>query len=371
MNPSGYGDNHRNIRGEIDFNVVSESWEMIRRNMVTVIVTSLIFVVAIGITYAIFFPLIFAPMIAAMQNENTAAFSTFALLLNPFYWLLLLILSVVPTIAMGCFTRIGFSDLRGESPTVGDGFKVLGEGLGTLIIYSLMLAAANLLSNIPCIGIFISLAIYTFAFLAIPAIVEGKMAAMDAIRYSIQNTSKFFWMILGLWIVCAILTVLGACACGVGLLITAPFCTFASVLVYWKLQAFGLTPTSPTNYPRDPNAMGGGMPAAPETPRDFSWPDVTSGATMGGAAATMESAIDTPPAIPTIEEPAPSQEESGSATPDTWPETAPPVSDSTLQWPSEQMPTEPVSWPDAVIPETTFDPTSSPDASLDEPPKSE
>jgi uncharacterized membrane protein len=84
---------------------------------------------------------------------------------------------------------------------------------------------------IPGIYLTIRLAFYSFA------LVEGNLKPTDALGESWNLTRRRFWPLFGFTIIIFLINLAGVIAFGIGLLVTAPLCLFASIYVYDKLKA--------------------------------------------------------------------------------------------------------------------------------------
>jgi len=70
---------------------------------------------------------------------------------------------------------------------------------------------------------------------AVPLIVDRKLGAIEALTASWQLTNGHKLNISMLWAICLVITVAGACPCGLGLLIAVPLVTVAASYVYLRL----------------------------------------------------------------------------------------------------------------------------------------
>jgi uncharacterized membrane protein len=166
--------------------------------------------------------------------------------------LLALLLSVVSLgILIGPMTAglflitLGLIDKSTPKPEAGTLFKGFGFFLNTLLfllVWGLLIFIASfILALVPCIGTIASMllgyamqALLMFSFLFI---VDRKMDFWPASMESINLVKTNFWPFLGFGIVCAIISSLGAIACGIGVIFTAPFGYCAVTVAYREITS--------------------------------------------------------------------------------------------------------------------------------------
>lgn len=131
-------------------------------------------------------------------------------------------------------THIGLRILRGEHPQVGEMFsqgnKFLNGALATLF-FVIMFVLGLICFIIP--GIFIAL---RFGFF-MEAIVEKKLDAISALKYSYRLTRENTLSRLGLAIISILIVVAGFIALFVGLIIAIPVVWMTSLVAYRYLHA--------------------------------------------------------------------------------------------------------------------------------------
>jgi uncharacterized membrane protein len=136
-------------------------------------------------------------------------------------------------LALGWF-RVALEITRGTRPEVGDVFKA--EGYGPYIVASIVFG----------IGFFIGLLLFVipgiifaviFGFYGFVAAEQGNAAvAMDTLKRAAQITEGHRWQLFGLAIVLALINLVGALACGVGLLFTSGITIIAWAYTYRRLS---------------------------------------------------------------------------------------------------------------------------------------
>jgi len=144
--------------------------------------------------------------------------------------------------------RIGYTKMflriyDGETPKLGDLFKeykTFWRYLGVSVLFPLVVLCGTLLLIIPGI-------IWAIRFSFAPIIViDNKIGPVKSMKESWAITKGGFWKLLMFWIILAIFNIAGMTFFGIGLLITIPVSTFASVQIYRTLlqKRASLIPTT-------------------------------------------------------------------------------------------------------------------------------
>lgn len=131
------------------------------------------------------------------------------------------------------YTKIFLRIYDGESPQFTDIFqeyKTFWRYLGVSILSSLAILGGLILLIIPGI-------IWAVRFSFSPIIVvDTKIGPIAAMKESYAITKDNFWKILWFWIIIGLINFLGLIFFGIGLLITIPVTTLASIYVYRELS---------------------------------------------------------------------------------------------------------------------------------------
>ncbi len=136
-------------------------------------------------------------------------------------------------------------DKQTPKPEVGDlfkGFSFFANSFLFLLVWGILSAvAAILLSFIPCVGtlasMFLSYSLQALLMFGLFLIVDKKMEFWAASMESINIVKTNFWPFLGFAIVCSIISSLGAIACGIGVILTAPIYYAAMAVAYRDVMA--------------------------------------------------------------------------------------------------------------------------------------
>lgn len=132
------------------------------------------------------------------------------------------------------YTKIFLRIHDGESPKFSDIFreyKTFWRYLGVSILYMLTILGGLILLIIP--GIFWAV---RFSFAPI-IVIDTKSGPVAAMKESYAITRGGFWKILLFWVAMAAFNLLGLIFFAIGLIITIPVSTLASVYVYRRLSA--------------------------------------------------------------------------------------------------------------------------------------
>ena len=189
-------------------------WEKFRAHLEISLLTTL-FILAIGT--------------ATGKGENHAGFF--------FLGLAMTVLMIIIRIG---YTKIFLRITDGESPKfleIFHEYRLFWKYLGVSILYPLAVLGGLILLIVP--GIFWAV---RFSFSPI-ILVDTKVGPVVAMKESYAITKGNFWKILQFWLAIGALNILGFMAFGVGLLVSVPTSTFASIYVYRELSK-RLTPVS-------------------------------------------------------------------------------------------------------------------------------
>lgn len=143
-----------------------------------------------------------------------------------FLGLALFVFSIILKIG---YTKIFLKIHDGESPKfveIFENYKTFWIYLGTSILTFLAVIGGLILLIIP--GIFWAI---RFSFSPL-IVVDTKLGPVAAMKESYAITKDSFWKILWFYIVIGLFNLLGLICLGVGLLITVPISTLASIYVY-------------------------------------------------------------------------------------------------------------------------------------------
>lgn len=145
-----------------------------------------------------------------------------------------------PMLAGYVLIVLRLKDKTEPKPAIGDvfqGFNYFLQAFLFMIVYFVvMFVAATVLGFIPVIGglasIFVSYAVATLVLFAMFLIVDKKMDFWPACQASIDQVKTNFWPFLGFTVVITVISMLGAIACLIGIIVTLPFYYCAIAVAY-------------------------------------------------------------------------------------------------------------------------------------------
>ncbi|MBY0288541.1 MAG: hypothetical protein K2X52_15540 [Mycobacteriaceae bacterium] len=221
----------------------SWAWNKFSKNAAALIVPALVYSVIIGILVGAVYGLAFA--LAPTQTYESygtsysyeASFgfaSVLALIVG--YLILMVVAAAMQSAYLGGLLDIA----NGQPVTIGSFFKP--RNVGSVIVATLIIGiAAGLLSFCFIGGIAVSL----FTLFATVIIVDRKASPIDAIKQSFEITkNNFVPVILALLVIYAI-TIVGALACLIGLIVAIPVAALFLVYTYRKLTNGQIAPLTP------------------------------------------------------------------------------------------------------------------------------
>ena len=126
-------------------------------------------------------------------------------------------------------TRIGLNLVSGKEVSVGmlfgEGHKLLRAILASLL-FGVVVAVGFLLFIVP--GVYLALKYGQF----LTAIVDRDLGVMESFSYSASITTNNRLSLLGLWLLCILVVLAGALACGVGLVFAIPVAWLSTIVAY-------------------------------------------------------------------------------------------------------------------------------------------
>jgi len=155
---------------------------------------------------------------------------------NPFLQLLVQLVSSlvtsIPGLILGlCFIRGVLDVAEGRPFELGQLFTRIpwGSGIITSILVSLMTTVGMLLCVLP------GIAVAVFAYFSLYFVIDRQLSPVDAIKASFGLVRDNLGNTI-LWVLVAfVMMVVGACLCGVGLLVAMPLMYLGSAYTYKKL----------------------------------------------------------------------------------------------------------------------------------------
>jgi len=135
-----------------------------------------------------------------------------------------------PMLAGVFLITLGFFDKADPTPETGSLFKgfnyFLNSFLFVIVWGAAIIVASLILSVVPCVGqlatLFVAYAAQAFLMFGLLLIVDKHMEFWAASMESFNKVKTNFWPFLGFSVVASIIGSIGAIACGIGVIVTAP-----------------------------------------------------------------------------------------------------------------------------------------------------
>jgi len=142
------------------------------------------------------------------------------------------------------WVTLGLLDKKQPAPVIGDLFKGFNWFVPSLVycilLFVVVFVGQIVLAFIPLIGGLLSMAVAigvpTVTMFALFNIVDRNMDVVPAIQASIDLIKQNFWIFLGLYIAAAVISSLGAIACFIGVVLTAPMLPCMLAVAYRDLH---------------------------------------------------------------------------------------------------------------------------------------
>lgn len=235
--PSSPGTNS-NRSPEISFDAIGQAWKLLQPNLGTWIGAFLIYIVIIG-------------AISGIQGATLGRDANGAPQIGPTYYLFSLISFLAAQFFVGGFFRMAIANVRTGRAEIGQMFSA-GDAILNLIVAGILTTIATSLGFLACIvpGLLLS---GLFMFVT-PLIVDKKQGALEAIGNSFNALKPQMLMAVLFLIVVVLVGALGALACGVGVLVTAPLALLAVAITYNNFLGGGQSTNQPPMPPTAPIA---------------------------------------------------------------------------------------------------------------------
>lgn len=178
-------------------------------------------------------------------------------------FLLYVLIAVAGVLMAPGVIKAAIKQIRGEAFGINDIFSETGLFVGSLVI-SLAIAVGSIACGIG------QLVTATLFFLAMPLLVDKRMAFGDALKLSFETTKQNFWFYLVYALVIGIVSLLGSIACGIGILVTLPFSIIGTAVAYERTFNAPAVAAAPDTEPQAPPPA---PPAAPEAPQPPAAPE--------------------------------------------------------------------------------------------------
>jgi uncharacterized membrane protein len=238
----------------------SWAWSKFTQNAAPLVVSTLIYGMLLGVAYAV--SALGGGLGGTTTTTNSDGYTTTTTDVSA-GGLAVVIVGYILAYAVGIFAQSaylsGVLDIADGRPvTIGSFFKPrnLGQVILAAIIVGILTAIGSFLCFIP--GLIVGI----FAQFTIPFVIDRSQGAIDALKSSFSTVSSNFANALLAWLIGVAAVVVGALACGVGILVGAPVAALILIYAYRKLTGGQVVPVEqPGGY------QAGPPPGAPPGPQ--------------------------------------------------------------------------------------------------------
>jgi uncharacterized membrane protein len=235
----------------------SWAWNKFAQNWVALVVSTLLYGIALGIAYAV--SIVGGGLGGGTTTTNTGYGTSYTVSTGPSAaGLALMIVGYVLAFVVGVFAQAAFLSgildiADGRQVGIGSFFKP--RNLGTVILASLLVSVLTGLGSVVCV--LPGLVVAFFAMFTVPYAIDRSQGAIDALKSSFSTVSSNFLNAFLAWLVYVACIVAGSIACGVGLLVGGPVGALVLIYAYRKLSGGQVVPA------QQPGGYQGGPPAGP------------------------------------------------------------------------------------------------------------
>ena len=236
--------------GSVQFSVgdgLSWAWNKFSKNAVPLIVASLIFgIIMAAVSFGLQFAAAAAsPTTVTSYSQDDGFSSAFSTSLS-FGGMVILFLGGLVVLAIGGAIAsaylTGLLDIADGRPVaVGSFFRP--RNIGPVVITALVVGIITEIGYALCFvpGLIASIML----MFAIIAVVDRNHSPVDAVKASFDIAKNNFGPVFLVWLVSALLVLVGAVVCGVGLLVAMPVAALLHVYAWRRLTGGQLAPASP------------------------------------------------------------------------------------------------------------------------------
>jgi uncharacterized membrane protein len=230
--------------------------------MAAMIVPALVYAVIVGVLYGIVYGLAFAlaPSPVTTYDSYGSGFEYSASSSLGVASIAVLVLGgIVMLVAIAAIQSAylgGVLDVaNGQQVSIGSFFKP--RMVGSVIIATVLIGIASAIGSL-CFILGIVIAIFTL-FTTV-AIVDRGLPPIDGIKASIEIAKANFVQVLLTWLLAAVMLVVGALVCGIGLIVAVPVASLYVVYAYRRLTGGQVAALNPQPLPPGPPQQFGPPP---------------------------------------------------------------------------------------------------------------
>ncbi len=236
----------------------SWAWNKFTKNAVALIVATLVYGVLLGVASGV---------IALGRNMGTTTTSSDGSNYSVSTsigagGLAVVVVGYLVAYAVGIFAQSAFLSgcleiADGRPVTIGSFFKP--RNLGMVILAALLVGVLTAIASALCFipGLILGI----FAQFTIPFVIDRSQSAITGLKSSFSTVSSNFGNALLVWLVEVAAIIVGALACGVGLLVAVPVASLVLIYAYRKLSGGQVVPLEQPGYQPGPPP---GIPPGPQ-----------------------------------------------------------------------------------------------------------
>jgi uncharacterized membrane protein len=226
------------------------------------IVPTLVYALIVGVLYGIVYGLAFAlaPNSVTTYDSYGSGFEYSASSSLGVASIAVLVLGgivlLVAVAAIQSAYLAGVLDIaNGQPVSIGSFFKP--RMVGSVVLATVLIGIASAIGSLCFIlGIVISI----FTLFTTVAIVDRSLSPIDGIKASIDIAKANFVQVLLTWLLAGVIAVIGALACGIGLIVSLPVAALYVVYAYRRLTGGQVAALNPQPLPPQPPQQFGPPP---------------------------------------------------------------------------------------------------------------
>lgn len=221
----------------------SWAWGQFTKNAGPLVIATLVYALIIGVLSMI--------LSFVLQSMSTTSGTTYDSSSSGFEYNIALgaggtVVAIIGTIALlvvaGAIASAyigGLLDIaNGQRVAVGSFFKP--RNVGAMVITTVIIGVLSAIGNFLCVipGLLVAL----FTMFSLLAVVDRNLSPIDAIKASFEMVKNNFGVAILVWLLAAVITLVGALLCGVGLLVAAPVAYLFEIYAFRRLGGGQVAP---------------------------------------------------------------------------------------------------------------------------------
>lgn len=245
--PPGGGFGGPQFGGQQPFNIgdaFSWAWNKFSKNALALVVAVLVYALVVSVVGGALGYLVASLTGTTTSIDGGFAYSATGVGAMLGFALVGLITQVLSSIVFASLYS-GLLDIAdGKQVDIGSFFKP--RNLGQVIIAGVIIAVVtNVLALIPILGYVVGIVISFLTVFVIPVIVDRGLPAIEGIKQGFAIIQRDIGNSIVAYIIAALLVIVGACLCGIGLLFTGPLAALLITYAYRRLSGGQVAPPTP------------------------------------------------------------------------------------------------------------------------------